>query len=358
MQKYKNVLIVQPYGIGDLLFLTPVFRALKKAGVENIDLLLGSRTEAVVVSNPSIHKIYSIDKDVWHREGKVRAFLDLSELSKKLRSARYDLLLDYSLRGEYGFMAQFFWGISKRAGFDYKRRGFFHNIKIRIPEGFEKKHVTDFFCELAEKAGVAVPVRSMEYFTAPADEAEADRLLNSSGTGRFAAVTVGGGESWGKDAHFKRWPARSFAELAESLKNKYGLEGVVILGSKGEKALADEFKKLFSGRSLNLCGQVPLGVSAALIKKSALFLGNDGGLMHLAHALQTPVIALYGPVDPGVYGPYPASRSALAVVKKDLACRPCYARFRYNSSCEHRECLQNLSPREVLNEVEQKEFRV
>lgn len=349
----KKVLIVQPYGIGDLLFLTPVFRALRKMpGVEKIDLLLGSRTEAVVSSNPNIDSIYSIDKDIWHREGKQRAFRDTVDLTKKFRAEKYDVMLDYSMRGEYGFMAWLFWGIPVRAGFNYKRRGFFHNRKIAIPGGFEKKHVTDYFCDLAEKAGIPVKDRSMDFFVSKQDEAAAVSILDGAGMKRFLAVTAGGGESWGKDAHFKRWPARDFAQLSEKLKNKYALDGIVLIGSKGEKELAVEYLKNLHGNALNLCGDLTLGVSAALINKAALFLGNDGGLMHLAHALKTPVAALFGPVDPVVYGPYPANDSAAVIVKEDLECRPCYKKFRYNSACAHRKCLQALTPEEALTKLD------
>ncbi len=355
----RRVLIVQPYGIGDLLFLTPVFRALKKMpGIERVDLLLGSRTEAVVTGNPNIDRIDSIDKDVWHREGNLRALRDLWNLTRKYRKEKYDLMLDYSLRGEYGFMAAFLWGIPVRAGFDYKRRGFFHNVKTAIPSGFEKKHVTDYFCGLAEKCGIPVADKAMEYFVSPREDAAAGEILKKENAQRFLAVTVGGGESWGKDAHFKRWPARYFARLSEKLMNRYGLSHVILLGSPGERELAGDFLKNFSGPALNLCGKTNLGISTALIQKAALFLGNDGGLMHLAHALKTPVAALFGPVDPAVYGPYPSSPQAVVSVKKDLACRPCYQKFRYNSACEHRDCLQKLTPEEVLAAIEEKNIRI
>lgn len=353
----KRVLVVQPYGIGDLLFLTPVLRALRQMpGSETVDMILGSRTDAVIAANPHINEIFSINKDVWHAQGKWKAFRDMRELTSKLVKKKYDLLLDYSLRGEYGFWAQFFLGIPRRAGFDYKKRAFFHNIKFPIPEGFHKKHVAEYFAALAEKAGVPVRDLSMEFYVSTADRKNADGILKELGAGNFLALSAGGGESWGKDAHFKRWPPKYFAQLAEKFKSKYGISGAVILGSGGENELAQEVLQGLRGPALNLCGKVSLGVSAALIEKSQVFLGNDGGLMHLAHALKRPVIALFGPVDPVSYGPFPLRASAAAVVKENLECRPCYAKFRYNGSCEHRKCLQELTPDEVLTQLEQKKF--
>ena len=88
-----------------------------------------------------------------------------------------------------------------------------------------------------------------------------------------------------------------------------------------------------------------------VLKKSALFIGNDGGLVHLAHALHVPLIAIYGPVPPEVYGPYPPSPDAVAVFKENLECRPCYYKFRYNSRCSTIACLKNLTPDEVMEKI-------
>lgn len=354
----KKILVVQPYGIGDLLFLTPVLRAARQMpGVESVDLLLGSRTESVVSNNPYIGEIFSINKDVWHAEGKGRAFKDLRVLTGKLRRKKYDLLLDYSLRAEYGFWAKFFLGIPKRAGFDYKKRAFFHNIKFPIPDGFHGKHVAEFFAQLAEQAGVSAADLSMEFYVSDEARNEADGLLKKFVGGQnYMTLSVGGGESWGKDADFKRWPPVFFSELAEKLKKKYGISGVILLGSAGEQEIAQNFLKDIQEPVLNLCGKISLVLSAALIRKSRLFLGNDGGLMHLAHALKRPVVALFGPVDPIVYGPFPLRSNAAAVVKEDLSCRPCYFKFRYNSACEHRKCLRELTPDEVLDQLNKNNF--
>ena len=354
----KKILVVQPYGIGDLLFLTPVLRALRQiSGVETVDLLLGSRTEAVIADNPHVGEFFLINKDIWHAQGRGKAFKDMKELTARLAPKKYDLLLDYSLRGEYGLWAQFFLGIPKRAGFNYKNRAFFHNIKFSIPEGFHKKHVAEFFADLARKAGVPVEDLSMQFFVSSKDGAEAASLLKDFPAGEnYLAVSAGGGESWGKDAHFKRWKPAYFTELAEKLKQMHKISGVVILGSAGERELAEDFLKNSTGPVLNLCGKVSLGVSGALIEKSRLFLGNDGGLMHLARALKKPVVALFGPVDSAVYGPFPPSSSAAAVVKENLSCRPCYFKFRYNGACETRECLRDLTPDEVLAELKRKKF--
>ena len=233
MKSLRRVLVVQPYGIGDLLFVTPVLRALRLLpSVEKVDLILGSRTDIVVKQNPHIDEIFSVDKDLFHRQGNSKTFSDVIALGKKLRANRYDLLLDYSMRGEYAFFGQFFLGVPKRAGFNYKRRGFFHTHRLAIPKGFHGRHVADYFCDLAERAGIRVEDRFLEFYLSDSDRLQAQQLLQEkfkryqvprslvpqylvpSGE-KYIAVSAGGGESWGKDAHFKRWPPAFFAELID-----------------------------------------------------------------------------------------------------------------------------------------------
>ncbi|MBI3306401.1 MAG: glycosyltransferase family 9 protein [Candidatus Omnitrophica bacterium] len=352
MKPLRRVLVVQPYGIGDLLFVTPVLRALRLCpSVEKVDLLLGSRTDVVVSQNPHVDEIFSVDKDLFHRQGKMQTFRDVLALGKKLRANHYDLLLDYSLRGEYAFFGQFSLGIPKRVGFNYKRRGFFQTQRLSIPKGFSGRHVADYFCDLAELAGIPVEDRFLEFYP---DRKNIKHIQIPFE--KYMVMSPGGGESWGKDAHFKRWPPRFFAELGNGLIAKNFAQGIVLLGSPSEKELSQELRRNLHVPCLDLTGEISLSDGAALIERAELFAGNDGGLMHLAHALQTPLIAFYGPVDPAVYGPYPASEKALVIVKENLDCRPCYQKFRYNSACVGRECLQDLTPAEVFQFLERKHF--
>ncbi len=351
MRSIRRVLIAQPYGIGDALFTTPLLRALRTLpSVERVDLLLGSRTEAVFRNNPHVDKIYSIDKDQWHAAGKIGALKELLALFRGF-DGPYDLLIDCSLQREYGFYGKFLLGIPRRIGFSYKNRGIFLTRAVPLPNGFDGAHVTDFYCDLGKLIGLEIEERHLEFYPTEEERQEGREILAP-----YLAVAPGGGESWGRDAHFKRWPVSSFVEMISLLKERVGFEKVLILGSRAERELGDEMVRESRIPAVNLCGEVSLGVCAAILEKASLFLANDGGLVHLAHALHTPLISLYGPVDPRVYGPYPASPRALSVVKENLPCQPCYFRFRYNSLCPDRECLTALQPQEVIDFLDRRDF--
>ncbi|OGX11474.1 MAG: lipopolysaccharide heptosyltransferase II [Omnitrophica bacterium RIFOXYB12_FULL_50_7] len=354
MRTLRRVLIVHPYGIGDLLFVTPVMRALRLIPtIETVDLLLGSRTREVVENNPHINDIFVVDKDHAHRQTVLENLRDQWELGQKLRAKHYDLILDYSLRREHAFFGRFFLGIPRCAGFAYKKRATFHNIRFPLPEAFWKRHVVDFYCDLAEAAGIPVKDRFLEYyFSKPLSliEAEAAEKLKLL-PGRFLTVAPGGGDSWGKEASFKRWPVKYFAELIKKLQEERNIHGVAILGSHSERALCEELQAMVRPPSIVLAGETKLAQTAMVLKKSALFIGNDGGLVHLARALHVPHVAFYGPVPPEVYGPYPPSPDAIAIFKSDLECRPCYYKFRYNKQCQTIACLKDLKPDEVFEQL-------
>ncbi|MBI4115569.1 MAG: glycosyltransferase family 9 protein [Candidatus Omnitrophica bacterium] len=352
MRSIRHILVVQPYGIGDALFMTPLLRALRTLPtVETVDLLLGSRTESVFQNNPHVDQIFSIDKEKWHHSKSCVVIQDLLSLWKNLRG-RYDLLIDLSLQREYGFFGGLFLQIPRRIGFNFKKRGTFLTQSLPLPHGFHGAHAVDFYCELGKLIGLEIEDRFLEFYLADQDRKDAEQMIQ----GRYLAVALGGGESWGKDAFFKRWPVDHFAELISKIKDRVEFEQIVILGSSGEKELGERIEEKLSFPVHNLCGELSLGLCAALLEKSLLFLANDGGLVHLAHSLHVPLIAFFGPVDPKVYGPYPLSSEALAVVRENLPCRPCYFRFRYNSACVDRECLSALTPEEVLRFLDQKNF--
>lgn len=355
MPSPRNVLIVQPYGIGDLLFLTPVFRALRLVpGIEKVDLLLGSRTEAIVRHNPHIDQIYTVDKDLFHRRSRAENLSSLWELARNLRAKKYDLMLDYSFRDEYAFFGKFFLNIPRRAGYARRRRGLFHNIRLPIPQGFYGKHVVEFAAELAERAGISVEDRYLEFYLSDETRQKAKEKLESldiSSASKLLLVSPGGGESWGEDAHFKQWPARHFSQLVQDLARISLFDHVLILGSEKEKAIGDAMSAGLDLSVRNLMGKLSIEEAGAVLERATLFVGNDGGLVHLARAMRVPLIAFYGPVDPKVYGPYPESPNALPIFDEALECRPCYKNFRYQSDCQTRACLQDLRPAAVLEKI-------
>ncbi len=142
----------------------------------------------------------------------------------------------------------------------------------------------------------------------------------------------------------KRWPAQHFAELAK----KVGADGTAVwlLGSAGDAAIGEEIVRLADGAARNLCGRTTLEQAIDLIAGARAVVSNDSGLMHIAAALDRPVVALYGSSSPAYTPPLSERAKILAL---DLECSPCFKR---ECPLGHLRCLAGLSPERVLATLE------
>ncbi|MBI4708394.1 MAG: glycosyltransferase family 9 protein [Candidatus Omnitrophica bacterium] len=165
----------------------------------------------------------------------------------------------------------------------------------------------------------------------------------------IVGIAPGAGASWGKDAKFKHWPAIKYAQLAEKLSLDLGAK-IVILGDSSDMPIGEMIFGMMKNKPLDLTGKTSLGDFAAAIKNLNILVTNDGGPLHVAVALGINTVSLFGPVDDLTYGPYPAS-SKHVVIKKDLACRPCYKNFRMPLCQFDRECIKSIEVDDVFTMI-------
>lgn len=359
----EKILIIHPYGIGDALFVTPMVRILKETGVKQIDLLLGSRTRALFEKHPFVHEIFEWDKSRPRTfSEKVRYLKTVLNLFLNLRKRNYKMVIDLSLAREYAMYSRFIFGIPIRIGFNFKNRGTFLSHKIDLPNGFSDKPVAEYYLDLLKFVDARTENHPLEIFLSEEDIKETEivlRRIDFPADKSFIVIAPGGGESWGKDAWLKRWPVPCFAMLVKQICEAYKFvpRRVLIVGGPNEKPLADELEKKLNGFSVwNVCGSVPLRVATALLQRALFLLANDGGLVHLAHAVHTPLVGFYGPTDPKVYGAYPDDALVFSVANSGPDCRPCYRKMRYQSTCAGNECLTTLTPRYVFDLIKENGF--
>ena len=211
--------------------------------------------------------------------------------------------------------------------------------------------------------------KNLELYLDKNDVVYADGFLKDNNIDKsksVIAIAPGGGASWGKEAYLKYWPAESYKALIHKILDKYKAT-VIILGDSSDKELfirhCEPATKSMAGEAclparqaisnlIDLRGQTTLGQSAALINKADLFIGNDGGLLHMAVGMNKKTVSFFGPVDPLVYGPYPPDEKQHIVLRRDLECSPCYQKFRLNPCLRNRECLKKIDVEEVLKAME------
>ena len=349
----RRVLIINIFGIGDVLFTTPLISNLKTAYPDiHIGYLCNRRTVPLLEHNPKVDRILVYERDEFEairRQSTGQYLKAVWKFIKDIKSGRFDMVLDVSLSSFMGFLA---WtaGIPRRVGFDYKGRGRFLTQKIPL-KGYEGRHVIDYYLDLLAEIGVAVAHKRMELTLTREDSHWAAQFMAQngiSGRGPVIGLVPGGGESWGKDASCKRWPAQRWAKLADKLIEKSSAQ-IILLGSSTEAGLCDSVARGMKNSCVSACGMTSLSQFAALTQQCALVVANDGGPLHVAVASGSRTVSIFGPVDEAVYGPYPAQGHQ--VVKKDLPCQPCYRRFR-RADCGHLRCLNGLTVEEVLGKVE------
>jgi lipopolysaccharide heptosyltransferase II len=241
-------------------------------------------------------------------------------------------------------------GIPKRVGFDYRSRGTFLTKKIPF-HGYEGRHVVEHYLDLLKEIDVPVVDRNMELHIPEEDQKWAKEWFRQKAlvfVKPLIAVFPGGGASWGKSAVLKRWPVEKYAKLTDKMIEKFNAH-IILMGNEGERELCQAIAQTSLATVHVVAGELSITQSAALLKQCSLVVCNDGGPLHVAVAAGVPTVSIFGPVDDKVYGPYPVGKHI--VVKKGLACQPCYRRFRM-ANCSHINCLNQLDVDEVLNKIE------
>ena len=352
--KIRKVLFINPFGIGDVIFTTPLVRAIREnCATSYIGYLCNKRTAPLFKANPAIDEVFLFEKDdyraLW-RKSKWACIKRFLRLLASIKKRQFDLAIDLSLGKHYSF---FCWliGIKRRCGFNYKKRGFFLTEKVKI-DGYDDKHVVEYYLDLIRFLKLDCRDTSLDVYIPAELKVWADELFKQHhirDTDTVIGIIPGAGASWGKDAHVKQWPQEKFAQVADRLADKFKAK-VLLLGDKKDAALCENMFDRMVHKPTQLCGKTDLMQFAALVNKCNLVITNDGGPLHIAVALGRKNVSIFGPVDDKVYGPYPKSKGS-AVVKKGLPCQPCYRKFRM-PDCQDRRCLTDLSVEAVLREAQ------
>ncbi|MDD4979730.1 MAG: lipopolysaccharide heptosyltransferase II [Candidatus Omnitrophica bacterium] len=348
-------LIINPFGIGDVLFTTPVIRAIKENYPDSIiDYWCNGRVAPVLRNNPRIDMVFALsrgDLKKIYRECIYKGIFRFWDLLFRIRKERFGAALDFSLDHRYGLIAKFA-GIKKRIGFNYKKRGRFLTDRIDI-DGYSDKHVVEYYLDLLKILAIIPQSRILELFVSEASRAKVKGIFGSYGVKDkdvVIGIAPGAGVSWGQDASLKHWPAKKFAQLADKLIANFGAK-IIIIGDESEKPIADTLMNAMREKAIDLTGATTLEDLSAVIDNLAVLVTNDGGPLHMAAALGKKTVSFFGPVDPRVYGPYPVDEKRHIVLRSNLECSPCYVKFHLSGCGNNKECLEAIDVDSALDAV-------
>ncbi len=305
----KKILIVNVNWIGDVIFSTPFIKTVRQNYPGSfIACLMHPRCVDVLKDNPRIDEIIVYDEEGIHKSlaGKLR-------LIAALKKKRFDIAFILH-RSFTKALVTFLAGVKERVGYPTKKRGIFLTKTAEIPD--EEVHKVEYFLNIARAYGMDARGVSYEFFIGDSDRKKINQFLNENGiSGKDKLIVLCPGGNWDP----KRWLKENFAALADLFIERLGAK-VVISGANKDMGLAQDIKKMMKNEPVISCGKTDLKGLGALLERANLVIANDTGPMHLAAAMKTKVIALFGPTSPKLTGPY--GEGNYRVIWKNDGCDP------------------------------------
>jgi len=338
LKNIRNILIIQTAFAGDVILATPLIRA---AATEfpnaKIHFLAIPVTANVLENNPYLTRVWQYDKH--NTDAGISGFI---KIARKLRGEQFDLAL-IPHRSFRSALLSFFSGAPIRIGFDTSAGSFLltHKIKYRkdIHEVERNLSLTEAF---AIHSNLLVP----EIFPDDNDRAVVENALKASGGNFYGAlIAVAPGSVWPT----KRWPKELYTQLCQMLSSRKN--PVVLVGGPDDQGLCEEIAKAAHSSVTSLAGKLTLRQSAELLRRCRVLITNDSAPLHLASAVSTPTVAIFGPTSPE-FGFYPY-QTKNRVVEKTLSCRPCSIHGGKKCPIGTHECMLGISPQEVMKAVEE-----
>lgn len=329
----RNILIIKPSSIGDVVHTLPLWNLLHQRYPQaHISWLVAPACSGIIEGLPDLRLLHFERKGwarAWHSSTAAR---DLFRFQRQLRQDRYDMVIDVQGLFRSAFFA-FLTGAPVRIGFANAREfaWVFYTHRISVPT--MDQHSVDRYLSLLPPIGC--PTSPVE-FPFPLTDAHRQAIRAMLGDiGPFAVLCPGA--NW----ETKRWPVERFAQLVRPLKDRFGLNCVVAGGPE----ISDLANHIADATSL--CGKTTLMQLAALFESASVVIANDSGPMHIASALNRPLVTIFGPTNPIRTGPYSRMET---VVRANLDCMPCYKR---TCTRHQRRCLQELGIEPVLATAQQ-----
>jgi predicted lipopolysaccharide heptosyltransferase III len=329
---YRNVLVIKLRHIGDVLLATPVLRALRETYPEaNLTMLVNRGTETVLAYNPDVNEVLCVEKGSWQ---------DQLKFVRMLRQRAFDCVIDLT-DGDRSAAISLATGASVRVGFnaEHRWRGLLYSA-VATPRSTDQHRVEYDLCALRSLGLDPKPGTPGIYVSQTEERVVATWLQEAgllSSRDSLLLVLLQPGARYA----LKVWPHERFVELADRLADRFACR-ILLGGDQRERELAEQIARKTRCAPKVVAGKFSLLQYASLVKYCALFVGNDGGAMHIAAAMGTPVVALFGPTYPGRWGPRGAPAQ---VIYKGLDCRACY-----HPTCLRGDdsCMQQITVDEVF----------
>ncbi len=336
----EHILIIRPSSIGDIVMAAPMLNFLKEGYPQaRISWLVEPSAIDLLRCNPLLDEVIPWDKRRWKRlwkKGRLFSLLrEVFHFSRDMRAHQFDLALDAQglLRSR---VLTWLAGARERVGFESKEPGRFFMTTI-ISRGPSNKRMGAEYEHMMRELGISRPTPFSSHLVLPSDQrSEARAVIRkagiSGGYSVFCAFTTRPQKHWIRD----RWGI-----LAKTIHGEFGLP-VLLLGGPDDRHEAFLIRSQAPDDIIDFAGTLPLGVSAAIIQESALAVGVDTGLTHMAVSFERPTVALFGATCPYLYS---KNQKALVLYNR-MSCSPC----KRSPTCNGEyTCMQSIAVPDVID---------
>ena len=333
MKGLTKIIVVDFGGIGDLILLIPFLRGLKAyVPTSEVSVLCAERAGGILKEQPYIDKLFLAPITL----------LGLLKVGLQLRKKRFDMAINLMPETSYFSaikMYLLFLLINARqwVGRNTEGRGFFYHIKL--PEmTMQMENEVVFYGKILRAISNQDFGEHLEFYISQKNSKRAGELLkNERNFQRDPLILINPGSDWPA----KRWSIERYSEVVKSLKDLFPQIEFGVIGTQGERGLAQFIKQKVGDRVFILSGKTPLELLPAVIEKASLVLTNDSGPAHLARAVGIPAVILAGPSEPAYLTV--KGRKESVVIQHLVSCAPC-VKF----SCDKGDCWKAISVQEVV----------
>ena len=334
-----NILLTRTDRIGDVVLSTPAIKAVRdKYPDAYIAFMVRPYANDIVEGNPYLDEVIEYDK-----AGRHKSFLSTVKFALSLRKKKFDIAIMLHPTNRVHIIA-FIAGIPRRIGYDRKMSFL---LTDRVPHLKQKgrKHELEYTLDLLKSIGIEAMDKTLFIPVREKDMNAIEIVLDEWHIGKeVPLIAINPGAS----SMSKRWLPENFAKVADALAGSLKAR-IFLVSDKANAEFAEKVSKNMKYEPINLAGKTSVGELVALISKCSIFISNDSGPVHIACAVETPVVSIFGRNNPGLsakrWGP---TGEKSIFLHKDVGCSECLA-----ESCQKNfKCLEAITPDEVLSAVE------
>lgn len=337
----KRILVVKLDHIGDVLLATPVFSNLRKSFPDTeLHALCGKWSRVILDNHPHVDRVIEYNSPIFCRTGHPATFRNALRLFKLLRRQNYDMLIE--LRGDWRII---WYSLLRFTPMRLCRASLqiAHKLGLHRLSGL---HETTRNLDVLNQVGIPTTIQNTTFSISTIDKEWADNLFTKVNfVSEFPVVSI----HPGSPNILKRWIPGRFAELADWLIEQKEAQ-IVFVGVQDEISIIKHIQNQMRGESTNIAGKTSIPQLASILQKSDMFIGNDSGPMHLAAAVGTQTIGLFGPGNPHRFGPV---GEKCQIIQKKHDCPPCSG-----NKCRYGEegCMSKIRVPDVIEILEKFEY--